>query len=898
VATQPGRDQEKSQRVEDLFWRASSLPAEARQRFLIEQCRDEPELVQDLELLLAEAERVSSPLDRPVVRFHETGLAEILAVDDEALAPAPPQIGPYRILQPLGEGGMGVVYLAEQPTVGRRVALKSIQAGAGSREVLARFEAERKALAVLNHPNIASVFDAGEGSDGRPYFVMEYVDGEPITSYCDARGLNLAARIELFLQVLSAIEHAHAHGIVHRDIKPSNILVTEVGGAPLAKVIDFGVAKATDRRLTVQTLYTELGRVVGTPAYMSPEQTSAQGRDVDRRSDVYSLGVLLYEIIVGEPPFESLATAALEEVFRKIRDEDPPAPSTRWSRLSSERRHALAKVRAEAPDRVAKRLRGELDWMVLKAMEKEPGRRYASALELAADGKRFLAGERVTAGPPDLAYRTRRFLRRNRGAVLAAAAIGFALIAGIIVSTTLHLQSRANATLAEERLKQVLHLGDRKLLSELDAEARDSLWPVASRQIPSFLAWLDRARVLAARLEGHERGLASLKETDLVGDGLGQEWWRETLKELVGQLQRFRDSTIPTVERRLETARRVEKESLESAAPLWDEAIAAIADPAQCPAYHGLRIAPEEGLVPLGRDPVSGLYEFAHLLTGVPPTRDSEGKLIPTDDMSLVLILVPGGTFRMGATRPVAGHPEGSPNVETEVDDYCQASMTPVHDVTLDAFYISKFELTRGQWQTFTGVPLGGPNPGGVVMPQGPFPLHPVESISWAMLRQHLRCVDLDLPTEAQWEYAARAGTSTIWWTGDSEGSLSGACNVADSSNERRFRLCNGSTFDSWLDDGFPALAPIGKYRPNAFGLHDTIGNVSELVLEPMLGYSNPVLPGTGQRQGQGLGRCLRGGSWWMKARFATSARRHEVVDDYRHYHAGVRPARQLRAAR
>ena len=348
-------------------------------------------------------------------------------------------IGPYRILSLIAEGGMGAVYLAEQQTPQRRVALKVIKAGMDTRHVVARFETEREALALMDHPSIATVFDAGETHSGRPYFVMEYVAGVPITDYCDRHNLRTRERLALFLQVCSAVQHAHQKGVIHRDLKPSNVLVTVVEGNPIPKVIDFGVAKATSRRLTEKTLFTELGLLVGTPEYMSPEQAEMTGLDVDTRTDIYALGVLLYELIVGALPFDSvrLRRAGYAEIQRIIREEEPARPSTRLSSLGATASEVARRRHTDLPS-LMRELRGDLDWITLKSMEKDRTRRYASASELAADLSRHLADEPVSARPANFAYRSRKFVRRHRAGV----AIGAAAIAVLVAfGATMAVQS-------------------------------------------------------------------------------------------------------------------------------------------------------------------------------------------------------------------------------------------------------------------------------------------------------------------------------------------------------------------------------------------------------------------------------------------------------------------------
>ncbi len=350
---------------------------------------------------------------------------------------APEIIGNYRIIQKLGEGGMGEVYEAEQTEpIRRRVALKIIKWGMDTKQVVARFESERQALALMNHPNIAKVFDAGATEQGRPFFVMECVKGVPITEYCDTHLLNNRQRLDLFIRVCEGVQHAHQKGIIHRDIKASNILVMIQDDRSVPKIIDFGVAKAIAQRLTEKSVFTELGQLIGTPEYMSPEQAEMTGLDIDTRTDVYSLGVLLYELLVGVLPFESkaLRSAGFDEVRRKIREEEPPKPSTRLTTPGFDTAHA-SKSRRTDLSTLTKQLKGELDWITMKAMAKDRTQRYASASELAADVARFLQHEPVMAGPPGAMYRLRKYVRRHKVGVTAGALVMAALIIGITGTT-------------------------------------------------------------------------------------------------------------------------------------------------------------------------------------------------------------------------------------------------------------------------------------------------------------------------------------------------------------------------------------------------------------------------------------------------------------------------------
>jgi WD40 repeat protein/serine/threonine protein kinase len=348
------------------------------------------------------------------------------------------RIGRYKLLENVGEGGCGVVYVAEQTEpVRRRVALKVIKLGMDTKQVIARFEAERQALAMMDHPNIAKVFDAGTTETGRPYFVMELVRGIRITDYCDQNQLTTQQRLELFIKVCQAIQHAHQKGIIHRDVKPSNILVTMHDGLPVPKVIDFGIAKATEGRLTDATVYTQLHQFIGTPAYMSPEQAEMSELDIDTRSDIYSLGVLLYELLVGSTPFdaEELVASGLDAMRKTICEKEPLRPSTRFATLKGEASTTTAKRRSADTSKLLHQLKGDLDWIVMKCLEKDRTRRYDTANGLAMDLQRHLANEPVVARPPSTAYRVRKFVRRNRVMVIASATVAGVLVLGIFVST-------------------------------------------------------------------------------------------------------------------------------------------------------------------------------------------------------------------------------------------------------------------------------------------------------------------------------------------------------------------------------------------------------------------------------------------------------------------------------
>jgi len=434
----------------ELFNEAKAKPAGAeRERFLAEACREDSQLQEQvLSLLQAEAD------DSDADFLQGTPLVRTAAWVAEKPGD---RIGRYKLLQQLGEGGCGVVYMAEQEEpVRRRVALKVVKLGMDTRSVIARFEAERQALALMDHPNIAKVLDAGATNTGRPYFVMELVRGIKITDYCDQNSLTTEQRLELFTQVCHAVQHAHQKGIIHRDIKPSNILVAQHDSVAVPKVIDFGIAKATaGQQLTEKTVFTAFEQFIGTPAYMSPEQAQLSGLDIDTRTDIYALGVLLYELLTGRTPFDQkeLLAAGLDEMRRTIREREPPKPSTRLGTLVATELTSTANHRQTEPPKLIHRVRGDLDWIVMKALEKDRTRRYETANGLATDVQRHLKNEPVSARPPGNFYRLQKLIQRNRLGFAAAAACAFALVLALVVLSVSNLRIRRERNEKESALQ-------------------------------------------------------------------------------------------------------------------------------------------------------------------------------------------------------------------------------------------------------------------------------------------------------------------------------------------------------------------------------------------------------------------------------------------------------------
>ncbi|MEQ8763657.1 MAG: protein kinase [Planctomycetota bacterium] len=877
------------------------------------------------------------------------------------------RIGHYRIIERIGEGGMGVVFRAEQREPVRRiVALKLIRPGLDSKQILARFEAERQALALMNHPNIAQVFDAGT-EDGRPYFVMEYIPGIPITEYCDTHRLKTADRIDLFLKVCDAVQHAHQKGIIHRDLKPTNILVTPGTDVPVPKIIDFGVAKDLDHRLSAQTLFTMTGQLVGTPEYMAPEQSGPGSRDIDTRADVYSLGVLLYELLVGKLPWvpgEGHSPAELRESLYSV---DPTRPSTLLSEMGDESR-TIAAYRRTNPRTLSRELKGDLDWITLRAMEKDRTRRYASASELAADIQRHLDGEPVLAGPPSTWYRIQKFARRNRVFVTSALAVSAALLVGLIVSWHLYLETRSQALVNEELLEEkrglleqleqrvasdvelMAHLGR---VRDLEQQAEKTLWPPYADRVQELESWLDHAEKELASLPGLRRALQEIRlesltiteaEYDARRKGMPQyrererlqemlaqwdekapmsdevrfelaaarrrledlddeiegfeiwrfsdpddQWRHDTLAALVAELDRWMSddeavSAVASIRNRLVAAHRMNRIPRRQVEEAWAKARKAIREH---PLYSGLEIDRQPGLLPLGPDPDSTLWEFAHLISGEVPGRDPAGHIVIEDDSAIVLVLIPGGRDLLGSQ----GHDPRGPNY----DQRTRPNESEPFEIELSPFFLSKFELTQGQWFRLTSTHPSpyGPNH---ERTRDDWARHPVEYISFDDCQSVLGRNGLALPTECQWEYATRAGTDTPWWTGEQSFDLQDVANLADESAANENPLLRRQ-YERW-NDGHFIHSTVGEFRANPFGLHDVYGNVAEICRDRVdqVGVSSPLrVPGDGESiLDDASKRIMRGGNHASVSGSARSAFRLPVYADFRAQGMGVRPSRSL----
>jgi serine/threonine protein kinase len=457
-----------SEKLQAIFEAALAFDTDKQRADYLDRACPEPELRREVESLLEAHENPNTVFDDKTIRI-EAPLSE---------KPGD-RIGRYKLLQQIGEGGMGVVYMAEQEEpVRRRVALKIIKLGMDTKQVVARFEAERQALALMDHPNIARVLDGGATETGRPYFVMELVQGVPITEFCDKNKLSAKDRLKLFIPVCQAVQHAHQKGIIHRDLKPSNVLVTLHDGVPVPKVIDFGVAKATNQKLTEKTLFTQFATLIGTPAYMSPEQAEMSGLDIDTRTDIYALGVLLYELLTGTTPFpeKRLRSLGYGEMQRVILEEEPERPSLRVSTMANEQRTIVARHCGQELASLSNVLKGDLDWIVMKCLEKDRTRRYETANGLAADIQRHLQQEPVSAVAPSALYLFSKYARRHRAGLAAAAAIMFVLIAGSILSArqavrATRAEKQAQTARAIEASARSKALADRDRARQAEGEA-------------------------------------------------------------------------------------------------------------------------------------------------------------------------------------------------------------------------------------------------------------------------------------------------------------------------------------------------------------------------------------------------------------------------------------------
>jgi formylglycine-generating enzyme required for sulfatase activity/serine/threonine protein kinase len=920
-------------------------------------CRDHPELEHELRVLESHWERVA-----PVIARLGGSLAPSARTPSGAGARPPsaavagggsehevlrrlsgrrPATSRYAIQGEVARGGMGAILRVWDEDLRRNLAMKVVlgqegktsgQTPAVESRVLDRFLEEAQVTSQLEHPGIVPVHELGIDAQGRVFFTMRLVSGRDLERIFGLvregqENWTQTRAVGVVLKICEAMAYAHDKGVLHRDLKPANVMVGRFGEV---YVMDWGLARVlgredtrdlrprtqalTDSSHVVSTdrldarqsspLHTMDGDVVGTPAYMSPEQARGDLATMGPASDVYAVGAILYHLLAGHmpyaPPQADGALPGMIEVWQRVRAGSPEPLEQR------------------APESPA-----ELIAICEKAMAREPKDRYASMQELADDLRAYLEGRVVRAYETGAVAEFKKWVVRNKAlAVTTLVALLLILVGTTTASLVLankneelglanvaskksELRATQNAAIAEERATRILRLSDIKRLQDLTRQA-DTLWPAHPENAPALETWTRQAKDLLTRLPEHRAALEELRQRALPptaaeapGEGEARKswefsatedrWQHDTQAELVANLEAFADpktGLLGEVERRLDFARTVGERTVDGpqARALWSVGAAAIGTSAR---YGGLVVHPQIGLLPLGQDPHSGLWEFAHLQTGTPPVRDPQtGELALTEDSGLVFVLIPGGTFSMGAQ----GIDAAAPNYDPEA----QPDESPVRFVTLAPFFLSKYELTQGQWLRTTGK-----NPS-IYGPSSEFDgkqgnlLHPVEQVSWTECAQVLARLGLQLPTEAQWEYAARAGTATPWWTGAERNSLEGAANLCDRAAKRVGATWPG--IDDWpeLDDGFAVHAPVDAYRPNAFGLHNVHGNVWEWCRDAFAPYG--VEPGAfdGERKADPIFRVSRGGSFFHPATHSRSANRNNSAPETRSNHLGVRASREV----
>lgn len=865
---------------------------------------------------------------------------------DATEAAAAPMVPGYTVHEQIGEGGMGVVYRARQESLGRDVAVKRTPPGS----VAGRFMHEARLAARLDHPNVVPVHDLVTTEHG-DVLVMKLVEG---TRWSDElrrragdaqrRETGLSRDLEILLAVCNAVAFAHSRGVTHCDIKPANIMLGAYGEVYLA---DWGLA------WEMGAPYDGVPR--GTPRYMAPEQ--ARGERPSAGTDVFLLGATLYEVLTGRPPrargsftdvvleaaagaaplFDAAVPEALADICRTAMAADPaaryphvPAFQGALRRFLEHRESARLVDAASATLEVARRATGEgayphfgeavaLYQQALASWPDNPAARHGEGealrcfaeaalrsgdLGLAEAQARRLDEASVTRH--DLLHRIEKERRASRARaraarvqrlllVAAALVIVTGLVAGLLVLDAEKRRTQAQAEVASARLADVQRLADERRIVDLQGRA-DLLWPAAPSTVPAMEAWLAEARDVLGRLPGHRAWLERLRTEQGKRlrdawrfDDARTQWEHDALQHMLEAGGTLASTVVPTVEQRLRAARALAADTIERPAADWARAIEAVAAD---PRFGGLRLAPQLGLVPLGADPVTRLQEFALRASGEAPRRNRAGALVRTDASAIVLVLVPGGRFRMGASR-TGPHP----------DLLAKRSEGPVHEVALAPFMMSKYEMTQAQWLRATGrnpssFPIGrrvgGREVGG---------LNPVEHVSWEEAVETLRRLELSLPTEAQWEYAARGGTATPWFTGMNREELRGYANLADAW-ARGHDGPESWRYEPWLNDGHTVHAPTGTFAPNPFGLHDVAGNVWEWVADRVGPYSRdhgkPAMASSGEPATAADGRhVFRGGGFRSTAAHARSAERYALYySDNAAFDVGVRPMWTIRGER
>lgn len=863
-------------REERLFNQALSLPKEEREHFLFDAAEGSWEVFTSVMELLAYHEQ-GSFLDEPpetVIDLLESESASGLDPGARLSAGG----GQYEIECLAGMGGSSTVYVVNQfHPLRRKAALKLLHLRPRSSRAQRRFAWELQALGMLRHPAIPKLYATGELEDGRVFLLMELVEGEPLTRFCRDRKLSLRERLRLVAEVAYGVQHAHDQGVVHRDLKPANILVGNGGAEPTPKIVDFGAVALGDAADASASEAADESMPMGSPRYMSPEQLGS-GEPVSTASDIYALGVILYELISGIHPLDvDGSVETLTEIRNRVLYEDTPNLMPSQSQATSEK-----------PDK-------DLQAMVGKAMARTPRKRYASAGDLGDDIMRYIQHNPVVARPASTTHRMRLGARRHP--VLTR----FSLLLGVLMSLALAINLNVLASTkdtlrqSEVQREDLRRLSDMKLLDLLREEA--DLLPATAQYKRALQDWLQHANALGSRLDQHRKKRSELlflhgtesSSGEPQFENSGHAFQYRVLDALIKELNAFTSpnphlGNIAEVQQRVERSQVAHRICIEEGEAAWEKARTAIA---ASPLYEGILLPVQAGLLPLGPDPESGLWEFAHPYTGAVPERDPQGRLVVTKETGLVFVLIPGGTFYMGATRE-----EGDHSIAQYGDTLAVGDESPIHVVNLPAFFISKFEMNQAQWLRATGdAPSMFPKKPPCFAPWTP-ELHPAENISWGEASRVMSILDLALPSEAQWEYAARGGTTGPHWTGRDWWDMEGGENVDDVCR----RLAEGGVAGSasW-NDGFGETSPVGQFRANPFGLHDVLGNVFEWCQDLYGSYELPIDPETGERQvGKSPERVARGSDFRHTAEASRVSWRVNLSPVSR-TRIGVRPAQAIK---
>ncbi|MBL8695393.1 MAG: SUMF1/EgtB/PvdO family nonheme iron enzyme [Planctomycetes bacterium] len=794
----------------------------------------------------------------------------------------------YEVQRPLARGGMGQIVEARDRELDRPIALKCILSSEHS-FASERFLREARITGSLEHPGIVPVHELGLDEKDRLTFSMRLVSGEDLGRIFDRlsdpnAGWTVARALEVVLKVCDTMSYAHEQGVVHRDLKPANIMVGRFGEV---YVMDWGLAKGrcesdgqnyegrfaekSPSSLSNEQIVTAEGALAGTPCYMSPEQAHGENDRVGFHSDIYAVGAILYHLLTRRAPYAAVG----------LKGEQVSAPAI-IERVRAGPPKSILEVSPDAP--------AELVSICNKAMAREISGRYSDMQALARDLRSYLEGRVVSAHEFGTMAELKKWVRRNKALAWTSSMVVLVTLIGL--ATTVLLQHR--------RLNDILLRDDGLRLPHLKSTVRD-LGAALPENTTKMESWIAMATELTSRLPAHKQRLAELRLSsgkknadggwtfnDPKADGMHSE-----LSGLVEGIRKLGDptgtiGTIKNAEERLSLARCLERRTVDDLAPAWQQMATEVADSSQLPIYKGLRIAPQIGLVPIGRDPISGLHEFAHFASGSVPARGSDGRLLLSEESSLVFVLIPPGSFVMGAVPPAGAHPDGASNV----DPLAASDEGPLRELSVDAFLISKYEMTQGQWLRTTRENPSYFHPGETMAGHPATLLNPVEQVSYNDCQEVLRILDLALPTELQWEYASRAGSSTPWWSGRDKASIQGCGNIADAYASRHSKQ-GGWKYELSIHDGHLGHARAGSFRANAFGLHDTMGNVWEWCQDVLAFYSDSNA--VSKRASGTRLFVLRGGSYSSGTSDARSAARLAAPPAFVDRTVGVRPVRLIR---